>query len=381
MPYATKPLRANPKKWEDWFAILQALYDQGLEVNVAQKTLVDGRPVGIWLSRQRALNRQGRLDATYRERLESISVSMSVPSTRDTWERYYQLLLKRREAGESMDCPVTATANGKAIGKWAAEQRINYRKGDLSAEKVARLQAIGFPLGSLREYRWKDRFAQLKQLCEAGHNVNVWSKALRETSDLGGWITNLRTMYRDGKLPAARIEQLRSIGFHLPEKHDQAWERHYVWLQARHRAGESVNLPRDTAIDGLQIGAWVANQRYSHRSGKLSAERTARLEAIGFAFNPIRSEWERHFAILKARHESGQDANVPPDSVIDGVKIGYWLGNLRYRSLKRGNLSAERMARLEAIGITWAAKAPTGRSQRPSPAPRRPAISGQPAPR
>ena len=59
------------------------------------------------------------------------------------WPRWFGLLLAYREAHG--DCRVPnkhKTAEGLALGRWVNEQRTTYSRGELSAARVARLEAV-----------------------------------------------------------------------------------------------------------------------------------------------------------------------------------------------------------------------------------------------
>ena len=49
-----------------------------------------------------------------------------------------------------------------------------------------------------------------------------------------------------------------------------------------------------------QLARWVTNQRTFKKEGKLSQARKARLDELGFDWDPHDSAWETMFAELKA---------------------------------------------------------------------------------
>jgi hypothetical protein len=59
----------------------------------------------------------------------------------------------------------------------------------------------------------------------------------------------------------------------------------FVIIAQRHREGLELNLPRRAVIDGENVGGWLINQRAAFKKGTLSAERVARLEAVGIRLN------------------------------------------------------------------------------------------------
>ena len=136
-------------------------------------------------------------------------------------------------------------------------------------------------------------------------------------------------------------------------KHDVSWEKHFALLTKIYQQGDIGSVVRTTVIDDLNIGAWVANQRHAHRNGKLSTERIAKLQGVGFVFEPFTSRWDKHFAVLQRLHEAGTDINLPRDAIVEGLNIGRWLESQRYRGYTKGRVSTEQIALLESIGIKW----------------------------
>ena len=103
------------------------------------------------------------------------------------------------------------------------------------------------------------------------------------------------------------------------------------------------------------LGTWVSNQRTGRKAGKLSADRVARLEALGFEWDLRATDWDNNFATLaayKAKHGDCRVPNVWPPN----PSLGVWVSNQR-TGRKAGKLSADRVARLEALGFEWALRA------------------------
>jgi hypothetical protein len=174
-----------------------------------------------------------------------------------------------------------------------------------------------------------------------------------EGMKIGQWEGAQRDSYRRGRLPALRIARLEAIGFKwdiLPAK----WLGFFSILQKIHSEGKDVNLPSGALVEGKKIGTWIGEQRALYKAGNLPAERIARLEAIGFMWEPQRQRWEESFAILLRLYKKGKDVNLPVKTVIRGKKIGQW-GQWQRDTYREGTISAERIARLESIGFKWEA--------------------------
>ncbi len=98
-----------------------------------------------------------------------------------------------------------------------------------------------------------------------------------------------------------------------------------------------------------QLATWVHNQRA--RKGRLSEERVARLEALGFEWDPARADWEEMFQALVAFKENQGHCGVPAKRS-ENPQLGTWVSTRR-RDFRKGRLSEERVVRLEALGFEW----------------------------
>ena len=226
---------------------------------------------------------------------------------------------------------------------WVNTQRQNYKNhknGKLSAERIARLEAIGFKWKNNNlDSRWRKKFAIFEQYHREGVDING--------KLIGYWASRQRIDYKADKLSAERISSLEAIGFKWITQRE--WDETFAILMRVHREGKDVNVKDDVVIDGVRIGRWASKQRQDYKAGKLSAERVASLDAIGFKWV---AKWDETFAILVRLHREGKNVNVVNSAVIDGVRIGRWVERQR-RDCKAGELSAERVASLEAIGFRW----------------------------
>lgn len=92
-------------------------------------------------------------------------------------------------------------------------------------------------------------------------------------------------------------------------------------------------------------------QRREYKSSKLSLDRVARLEQLGFVWDPLAAAWEEMFAALCAYKLTHGDGNVPKRGK-DNPQLGVWCGVQR-RAYKTNKLSPDRVKRLEELGFVW----------------------------
>ena len=82
------------------------------------------------------------------------------------------------------------------------------------------------------------------------------------------------------------------------------WDERYGELLAFKAREGHCNVPAHDPVNAA-LGGWLDRQRQSKRRGTLSAEHTARLDALGVWWEPRQSLWDEMCQALiafKARH-------------------------------------------------------------------------------
>src|SRR5205085_1177013 len=104
------------------------------------------------------------------------------------------------------------------LGLWVVRQRALQRRGKLSADRIERLNALGFEwsggrsLKSQLDREWDRRFEALSEFVRVhGHTRAPMNDSRR--GRLGAWVFRQRYLRRVGKLSAERIRQLETLPF------------------------------------------------------------------------------------------------------------------------------------------------------------------------
>ncbi|MBM3890957.1 MAG: hypothetical protein FJ388_17740, partial [Verrucomicrobia bacterium] len=129
--------------WEQMLAALVRFQQRHGHCQVPKSP--PGEPaLARWVAGQRKLKRAGDLRPDRQQRLEAIGFPWEVRQTRIAhWERRYaQLLRFRRRHGHS--CVPAEWRKDRGFGAWVVKQRRHKRAGRLSAERIRRLDEIGF---------------------------------------------------------------------------------------------------------------------------------------------------------------------------------------------------------------------------------------------
>lgn len=130
-------------RWAEMFAHLAAYRQEHGDTQVppghGQHGLAD------WVANQRNLHRAGKLRPDRREQLESIGFEWSGlgKAHDERWERRFAQLLAFRERHDHCRVPAKWREDA-AFGHWVYNQRLFKSRGKLSADRIRRLEEIGF---------------------------------------------------------------------------------------------------------------------------------------------------------------------------------------------------------------------------------------------
>ncbi len=335
--------------WERMYLELLAFHQRYGHGNVPQD-FQDNPSLGRWLATQRGTRRQGRLSADHLARLETVGVVWSRwDSDRwdAAWETHYQELVAFQEQHGRGYVPVLFPDNLQ-LGKWCAKQREAKRRGRLSADRITRLEALGFvwdPLDAV----WAQRYQELV-IFKGRHGHCEVPQKYPANPALGTWLQTQRKEQRRGAMPAPRVAKLEALGLRWSLL-DAVWDERYQQLASFQQEHGHGNVP-NTFPTGL--GKWVNTQRQAKRRGVLSAKRAAQLESLGVDWNFQAAAWDERYQELVAFQRQAGHCNVP-EGYRENPKLAGWVSQQR-RRMRKAKLSADRVARLDALGFVWQVK-------------------------
>ncbi len=257
------------------------------------------------------------------------------------------------------------TEDGYSLGNWIFTQRkvkAGAQYGNLSEDRVKKLEAIGMTWDSVRDLSWQRYYQEAAAYYKQHKDLNV--KATYTTKSgvkLGSWLSNLRTYKKNNVqqsyLTKERIAQLDKLGM-VWDVPDYIWEQNYAACVEYHREHGDLDVPNDyVSKDGLKIGIWVRRQRLLRQGKavgtKLTEEQVQRLSNIGMVWeDKYDRAWQNAYAEAKSYFETNGNLDVPALYVTaSGFKLGRWISNRRAKG-KEG-ISVERKKQLEAIGMIW----------------------------
>ncbi|MEO7724213.1 MAG: helicase associated domain-containing protein [Chthoniobacterales bacterium] len=168
--------------------------------------------LGVWVTYQRSLHRQGRLAPEHERRLRRWSFDFAPVDPR--WHLHYARLAEFYKRHDHCNMG----NSGDAFGQWVAKQRLFYREGKLTARQIRQLNAIRFAwvkggrVSPVAEARWLRNLRALERFKKRHGHCRVPQNQGKRRG-LGVWVANTRAFYGRGEPPAERVRALNELGF------------------------------------------------------------------------------------------------------------------------------------------------------------------------
>lgn len=145
--------------------------------------------------------------------------------------------------------------------------------------------------------RWEIRFNELKEY-KREHGDTLVPQRYAKFPQLGIWVVTQRAQYKRNQISDERIRRLNEVGF-VWDPNEAAWEEMFAELK-KYKQKYGDTLVPQYYEDNPKLGWWVSDQRKHYKykqSGKaswLTDEQIARLNEIGFVWDPRGEAWQRN---------------------------------------------------------------------------------------
>ena len=345
-----------------WEVLCQAAADAAVKEGTLELprsyTIHSGVPVGKWLELQRQVQagqRPGRLTAEQAAKLEKLGIRWN-HRLEAAWEKGFASAQKYRTEHGDLLVPVRyRDKNDFALGEWIVYNRQRYLGGNLTQNRIERLEAIGMVWSTSNDL-WEQNYAAATQYYLEHGDLEVPIKYETPSGfGLGVWLGAQRAAHKAGELPQEQVERLDALGMDWTNRNDRKWMSLYDVAAAYHEHG-NLNVPSEYVTpDGVLLGKWVARQRYAYlnpdrSSARVTPERKALLDKLGMVWEKYDPWQERYDLALAYKTEHG-DLEIPSVyKTADGVWLGSWVSRQR-QALNSGSstLSSERRKLLRTL--------------------------------
>lgn len=346
-----------------WEVLCQAAADAAAKEGTLELprsyTIHSGVPVGKWLELQRQVQagqRPGRLTAEQAAKLEKLGIRWN-HRLEAAWEKGFASAQKYRTEHGDLLVPVRyRDKNDFALGEWIVYNRQRYLGGNLTQNRIERLEAIGMVWSTSNDL-WEQNYAAATQYYLEHGDLEVPIKYETPSGfGLGVWLGAQRAAHKAGELPQEQVERLDALGMDWTNRNDRKWMSLYDVAAAYYHEHGSLNVPSEYVTpDGVLLGKWVARQRYAYlnpdrSSARVTPERKALLDKLGMVWEKYDPWQERYDLALAYKTEHG-DLEIPSVyKTADGVWLGSWVNRQR-QALNSGSsaLSSERRKLLRTL--------------------------------
>lgn len=346
-----------------WEVLFQAAADAAVKEGTLELprsyTIHSGVPVGKWLELQRQVQagqRPGRLTAEQAAKLEKLGIRWN-HRLEAAWEKGFASAQKYRTEHGDLLVPVRyRDKNDFALGEWIVYNRQRYLGGNLTQNRIERLEAIGMVWSTSNDL-WEQNYAAATQYYLEHGDLEVPIKYETPSGfGLGVWLGAQRAAHKAGELPQEQVERLDALGMDWTNRNDRKWMSLYDVAAAYYHEHGNLNVPSEYVTpDGVLLGKWVARQRYAYlnpdrSSARVTPERKALLDKLGMVWEKYDPWQERYDLALAYKTEHG-DLEIPSVyKTADGIWLGSWVSRQR-QALNSGSsaLSSERRKLLRTL--------------------------------
>lgn len=346
-----------------WEVLCQAAADAAAKEGTLELprsyTIHSGVPVGKWLELQRQVQagqRPGRLSAEQAAKLEKLGIRWN-HRLEAAWEKGFTSAQKYRTEHGDLLVPVRyRDKNDFALGEWIVYNRQRYLGGNLTQNRIERLEAIGMVWSTSNDL-WEQNYAAATQYYLEHGDLEVPIKYETPSGfGLGVWLGAQRAAHKAGELPQEQVERLDALGMDWTNRNDRKWMSLYDVAAAYYHEHGNLNVPSEYVTpDGVLLGKWVARQRYAYlnpdrSSARVTPERKVLLDKLGMVWEKYDPWQERYDLALAYKTEHG-DLEIPSVyKTADGVWLGSWVSRQR-QALNSGSsaLSSERRKLLRIL--------------------------------
>ncbi|KPI25041.1 type III restriction protein res subunit [Actinobacteria bacterium OV320] len=280
----------------------------------------------------------------------------TVRAATTVWPEYLQAAeTYRAEHGDLRVHEDYRTPTGLGLGRWIAYLRKLHRLGKLSPSQIEEWEALGMTW-SVPDQKLQELIHELREFKREYGHLDVPKTYVAKSGDreytLGQIYASLRTSYRYGQVPDAKVAALNAEGF--------IWDRaEYVWNQFVSDCCEfmiwngHLDIPQTYVMRGRSIGQQVSGFR-SHPD-RLTPEQRRTLDRIGFVWDSLQFRWDLHIkAVIEFKAEHGH-LNIPGSYVIEKpvlLRPRSWM-NTCIQKHRNGKLKPERHQQLVALGMKF----------------------------
>jgi len=267
--------------WNFYYGLYERYAKMNKSGDVIHTYKIDGYNLGWWVATQKGLHKKGKLSVEKIKKLESLGIIWDTFDARwDEGFKYYEQYVKDNKSG---DVIYTYKIDGYNLGGWVGQQKIPYKEGKLSREKIKKLESLGI-IWDTFDARWDEGFKYYEQYVKDNKTSKVRRNCIIDGYRLGTWLYKQLFKYKEGKLSREKINKLESLGFTWKNHIDIQWDDSFELFKQYVKANKSAAVPRKYKFNNFHLGEWVTSQRKKYAAENLSVDKIKKLEVLGMVW-------------------------------------------------------------------------------------------------
>ena len=201
-------------------------------------------------------------------------------------ERFDQLKQFREEHGH---CDIEQEPGAKSgLLGWMSLQRHRNWSGKLPADRKAKLDSIGFESNAeSTDIKWREMYGNSRR-DRADHGDTAVPFRWKEDPKLARWVAKQRERRKADSIPDGQVRLLDELGFSWKMRERGTWDDRLNEIAAFKAKNGHCEIPLNYP-ENPKLGQFVNNTRTQRNSGKLAADRIAKLNALGFVWKSSRT--------------------------------------------------------------------------------------------
>ena len=307
------------------------------------------RSIANWVSKQRDnYKRESRISFDRIAKLNSIGFIWDY--LEDSWTNYFEKYIKFKKESHNEPYRSSKIKTDVELARWIGTQRAKYVKGNISQDRIAKLNSIGF-IWDIIDFTWNKNFQDYKASKEAGDSEPNTHSENKSEGLLGDWASRQRMRYDRQDLSEYQLGQLNSINFIWDIK-DALWKQKYKdYREFKENMGHEPSQGSKVKSEKI-LSKWAVAQRGHYKINKLSDDRIAILNLIGFEWDLMIKLWNQSFnryGEFKNKYKNEPSSRAKNKSERE---IASWVNKLRV-NYKKDKIDNDKIQRLNLIGFEW----------------------------
>lgn len=305
------------------------------------------KPLAQWASAVISQGKAGLLSQARMDKLNSIGFIWNWQSQKSdsTWMNHYEALEKYFTENGNPNMP--KTHENTVLANWIWIQRQRNKRRELTVVQINLLNKLNFRWDA-RADKWLDQLELLKEFkLKFGHcNVELDASEHKTLK----WVNLQRKYKADGSLEPWRANLLNEIGlvWHKYPLTEHNWQSRFE--QLKQYLLENSDDP--SILKDRVLSRWASLQRYRFKTGELDSGQIDLLNEVGFVWKfRDRGCWEDRLNEVDEFVKNNNHGKIPLN-ISHPPKLGAFVNAMRTKK-NSGILSADRIAKLNAVGFDW----------------------------